>query len=227
MRHKTATTDAGRTLYAERLGVLRVVMRECRSNDNELRFAASQMTRSMSDISSDEEFPNNGLFTNDMCAVLDDAQRAVDVGAQLVETLATNSNTVPASSSHVNAVADAMVSMLSSNGQEAAEEKMQTDSDVETETQSERGRRYMSSAMCEVSDPEEWMVYRHGQSSESDTDAEVHPWNSFVASPHDESEAEGSPKRTLARSGTAMRVPAALPFGHSQFPTFARMQKSQ
>ena len=35
---------------------------------------------------------------------------------------------------------------------------MQTDSEVEMETQSERGRRYMASEMCEVSDPEEWMV---------------------------------------------------------------------
>ena len=62
-RHEAATTDARRTLYAERLAVLRAVMRECRSNDPGLRHSASQMTRTMSDISSDEESPNNGLST--------------------------------------------------------------------------------------------------------------------------------------------------------------------
>ena len=155
-------------LYAERLGVLRVVMRECRSDNEELRFAASQMTRTMSDISSDEESPNNGLSAVDMCAVLDDAQRAVNIGTQLVEILGATSSSTPAASSHVNAVADAMINMLASTGEEAAEkEEMQTDSDVEMEIQSERGRRYMASEMCEVSDPEEWMVYHHGQSSTS------------------------------------------------------------
>ena len=172
-RHEAATTDARRTLYAERLGVLRVVMRECRSDNEELRFAASQMTRTMSDISSDEESPNNGLSAVDMCAVLDDAQRAVNIGAQLVETLGATSSSTPAASSHVNAVADAMINMLASTGEEAAEEQeMQTDSDVEMETQSERGRRYMASEMCEVSDPEEWMVYHHGQSSTSSSEPE-------------------------------------------------------
>ena len=68
----------------------------------------------------------------------------------------------------MNAVADAMINMLASTGEEAAEkEEMQTDSDVEMEIQSERGRRYMASEMCEVSDPEESMVYHHGQSSTS------------------------------------------------------------
>ena len=94
-RHEAATTDARRTLYAERLGVLRVVMRECRSDNEELRFAASQMTRTMSDISSDEESPNNGFSAVDMCAVLDDAQRAVNIGAQLVETLGATSSSTP------------------------------------------------------------------------------------------------------------------------------------
>ena len=73
----------------------------------------------------------------------------------------------------MNAVADAMINMLASTGEEAAEEQeMQTDSDVEMETQSERGRRYMASEMCEVSDPEEWMVYHHGQSSTSSSEPE-------------------------------------------------------
>ena len=120
-RHEAATTDARRTLYAERLGVLRVVMRECRSHNEELRFAASQMTRTTSDISSDGESPNNGLSAVDMCAVLDDAQRGVNIGTKLVETLGAISSSTPAASSHVNAVADAMTNMLASTGEEAAE----------------------------------------------------------------------------------------------------------
>ena len=68
-RHEAATTDARRSiLYAERLGFLRVVMRECRSDNEELRFAASQMTCTMSDISSEEESPNNGFSAVDMCS---------------------------------------------------------------------------------------------------------------------------------------------------------------
>ena len=171
-RHEAATTDARRTLYAERRAVLRAVMRECRSNDPRLRHSASQMTRTMSDISS-----NNGLSTIDMCAVLDDAERAVSIGTQLVQTMGASSSSAPAVSSHVNAVADAMINMLASNGsngQEAAEEEqMETDSDVEMETQSERARRYISSEMCEVSDPEEWMVYHHGQSDDDNSSSET------------------------------------------------------
>ena len=107
------------------------------------------------------------------CAVLDDAQKAVNIGAQLVESLGATSSSTPAASSHVNAAADAMINMLASTGEEAAEEeKMQTDSDVEMETQSERGRRYMASKMCEVSDPEERMVYHQGQSSTSSSEPE-------------------------------------------------------
>ena len=176
-RHEAATTDARRTLYAERLAVLRAVMRECRSNDPGLRHSASQMTRTMNDISSDEESPNNGLSTIDMCAVLDDAERAVSIGTQLVQTMGASSSSAPAASSHVNAVADAMINMLASNGsngQEAAEEEeMETDSDFEMETQSERARRYISSEMCEVSDPEEWMVYHHGQSDDDNSSSET------------------------------------------------------
>ena len=176
-RHEAATTDARRTLYAERLAVLRAVMRECRSNDPGLRHSASQMTRTMSDISSDEESSNNGLSTIDMCAVLDDAERAVSIGTQLVQTMSASSSSTPAASSHVNAVADAMINMLASNGsngQEAAEgEQMETDSDVGMETESERARRYMSSEMCEVSDPEEWMVYHHGQSDDDISNSET------------------------------------------------------
>ena len=91
--------------------------------------------------------------------------------------MSASSSSTPAASSHVNAVADAMINMLASNGsngQEAAEgEQMETDSDVGMETESERARRYMSSEMCEVSDPEEWMVYHHGQSDDDISNSET------------------------------------------------------
>ena len=78
------------------------------------------------DISSDEESPNNGLSTMDMSAVLDDAERAVSIGTQLIQTMSASSSSTPAASSQVNAVADAMINMLASNGsngQEAAEDE--------------------------------------------------------------------------------------------------------
>ena len=59
-----------------------------------------------------------------------------------------------------------MISMFT--GAENAEEEEQSESDVEMETQSERMRRYLSSEMCEISDPEEWMVYHHGVSDDED-----------------------------------------------------------
>ena len=66
-----------------------------------------------------------------------------------------------ASSAHVNAVADAIIRMFSS---ENAEEKT-SESDAEMEIASERARRHGNSELCEVSDPEEWMLYHHGPSN--------------------------------------------------------------
>lgn len=48
--------------------------------------------------------------------------------------------------------------------QENAEEEEATGSDAEMATESERMRRYQNAKMREVSDPEERVVYRHGQS---------------------------------------------------------------
>ena len=101
-----------------------------------------------------------------MHPVLDDAERAVSVGNQLVNVMTASSNAGPASSSHVNRVADAMISMFT--GADNAEEEEQSESDVDMETQSERMRRYLSSEMCEISDPEGWMVYHHGVSDDED-----------------------------------------------------------
>lgn len=79
------------------------------------------------------------------CSVLDVAERAVEVGSQLVTTLGAISRSAPASNAHGNAVALKGYSMLSSDGLETMEDEEQSESDVEMETQGERGRTYMNS----------------------------------------------------------------------------------
>ena len=139
-------------------------MSQCRAGDEGTRLAASAMTREMSDISEDENSPTYDSSVFEMHAVLDDSERAVNIGNQLVNVMTASSSADPAARSHVDRVADAMINMFA--GAENAEEEERTESDVEMETQSEKMRRYLSSEMCEVSDPEEWMVYHHGNSDD-------------------------------------------------------------
>jgi hypothetical protein len=110
-----ATTDQRMRLYAERMAVLRGVMQGCRSEDPGGRLAASQMTRRMTNIS-DDESPSYRMSTSQFCTTLHDAERAVTVGQQLVNTIGSASSSshpaggrAAASSTHVNAVADAMI----------------------------------------------------------------------------------------------------------------------
>jgi hypothetical protein len=56
-----------------------------------------------------------------------------------------NFQSAPASNAHGNAVALKGYSMLSSDGLETMEDEEQSESDVEMETQGERGRTYMNS----------------------------------------------------------------------------------
>ena len=176
-RNGIATTDQRRQLYAERMAVLRGVMQGCRSTDPELRLEASRMTRSMTHISEDEESPSYQMTISEFCTTLDDAERAVSVGQQLVDTIgsASESNhsgggSAAASSAHVNAVADAMIRMLSAENAENPEEET-SESDAAMETASERTRRYGNSELCEVSDPDEWMLYHHGPSDSESSDS--------------------------------------------------------
>ena len=154
-KHTEATTESRKHLYAERVDVL---MQGCRSTSAAVRSAAIDMTRSMSDISDDENSSTFGSSVMEICNAMDDAERAVAVGTHLAEA---GSN--PASSAHVNAVADALLQMLGENGaDEAMEEEQQSDSDSPMETLEERRNQDSSSEMCGVSDPEEWMLYHHG-----------------------------------------------------------------
>ena len=130
-----------------------------------MRRAAHEMARAMSDISDDENSPTYDLSLVEMHVVLDDAERAVTVGAQIASAIASSSTGSAPTRSHVDRVADQMISMLE-GADENMEEEDGSDSDEEMETRSERARRYLSSEMCEVSDPEEWMVYHHGMSED-------------------------------------------------------------
>eukprot|EP00435_Cladocopium_sp_Y103_P069451 s242_g33.t1 len=137
-RRDAAETDAKRALYEERLAVLREVMQACRSGDPNTRWAASQMTRTMSDFSEDENSPAAEQSVIQLTNTLEDAERVFEVVQQLANTLRGASSSGAASSAQVNAVADAMTNMLTS--QENAEEEEQSESDIEMETGSERMR---------------------------------------------------------------------------------------
>ena len=62
-------------------------MQGYRSEDPGVRLAASQMTRSMTDISDDEGNPSYRMSTSQFFTTLDDDERAVTVGKQLVKQL--------------------------------------------------------------------------------------------------------------------------------------------
>ena len=128
------------------------------------------MTQSMQDLSEDEDSPLHAMSVVDIHNAMDGAEQAFDVGSQIANTLSTTSGSGAAESSHVNAVADQLMHMLCD---EDAEEEPHTDSDEAMRTESQRRMRYMKSEMCECSDPEEWMVYHHGD-GESD---ESTPWS--------------------------------------------------
>ena len=66
-------------------------MQGCRSEDPGGRLAASQMTRRMTNIS-DDESPSYRMSTSQFCTTLDDAERAVTVGQQLVNTIGSASS---------------------------------------------------------------------------------------------------------------------------------------
>ena len=156
-RLSNCETDARRTLYQQRLGVLRGVMQACRSGDPESRLSASNMTRNMQDLSEDENSPVHRMTASQINNEMNDAEYAFSVGSRIAETIHS-----AAGSSHVNAVADRLLGMLSSSPNENAEEEDPTESDEIMETESQRRTRYINSELCECSDPEEWMAYHHG-----------------------------------------------------------------
>ena len=99
-----------------------------------------------------------------------DVECAVQIGTPLKSLLGTHVAEGRANSIHVNAVADAMINMIDESNDENAEEESAKDSDETMETASERRQRYLHPELCECSDPEEWMVYHHGASSDDSLD---------------------------------------------------------
>jgi len=99
---------------------------------------------------------------------MDAAERAFSIGSRIAETIhAGSSSDHPTESRHVNAVANELMRMLEGESNENPEEESQSDSDEMMETESQRRLRCFNSEMCERSDPEEWMVYHHGESESS------------------------------------------------------------
>eukprot|EP00435_Cladocopium_sp_Y103_P075368 s332_g56.t2 len=169
-RHDDATTIERRNLYSERLALLRDLMRSVKGADDSTRFRANQMLLTISDISEDEDSPLHGASLRERHEAIREAGDA----HQWVQGFLGNQNPGGASSSsHVNAVADQMISMISGQ-REDNEEESDRSSDEIMESQSERLRRYMDSEMCEVSDPDEWRVLHYGQGSPSSNTSDEH-----------------------------------------------------
>ena len=128
-----------RTLYQQRLGVLREVMQVCRSSDPEAHYAASVMTRNMQDLSEDERSPLHQMSLIQVVNEMDAAERVFNIGSAISDTVhASSSNDHPTESRHVNAVANQLMSMLDGEPHENPEEENQSDSDEVMETEIQR-----------------------------------------------------------------------------------------
>ena len=105
-RCSNCTSRERATLYQQRMAVLRDVMSACRSGDPELRYAASEMTRRIQDMS-DDESSTHSVPVFDLHHSMDGAERAFEVGSQIATALSTASGSpTGAERLHVNAVAD-------------------------------------------------------------------------------------------------------------------------
>eukprot|EP00435_Cladocopium_sp_Y103_P024664 s1418_g6.t1 len=83
-----------------------------------------------------EDSPSQNMSVIDILYALADAEPAYEIGSQLVQTFSAASSS-RLSSSHVNAVADAMINMISSNPGDGGEEET-SESDAEMETESRK-----------------------------------------------------------------------------------------
>ena len=155
-RHDDAQTGERRSLYLQRLSILRELMRDLNGSTPEQRLQAGHMLLSISDISEDEESPLHGATP----AQRDEVIRQAGEAHQWVQQF--QQNLQRADSAHVNAVADQMINMLSGGAENAESESPCT---MDSETPSERLQRYIHSDLCEVSDPEEWTALHYRESA--------------------------------------------------------------
>jgi hypothetical protein len=176
-RRSTATTLERQQLYEERLQLLCNVMNACKSGDQSVRLSAAVMARNMTDLSSDEESPNYGQSWIQLCNTMDEVDHAVEVGQSLANAVAIERATT-SDSSHVDSIARALMENIDNPPMDEAGESEDEDSDEMMETESQRAFRYGNSELCEVSDPEAWMVMHHGnvktlESEQMEGDAET------------------------------------------------------
>ena len=110
--------------------MIQQVMRACVTGDEATRRAVAEMTSNMSDISEDEDSPTQELSVIQLDNVMNDVERAVQVGTQLTSLLGAHAAEGRPNSVHVNAVADAMINTIDGiSNDENAEEESAEDSD--------------------------------------------------------------------------------------------------
>ena len=127
--------------------------------------------------SSDEESPSYGQSWIQLCNTMDEVEHAVEVGQSLANAVAIERATT-SDSSHVDSIARALMENIDNPPMDEAGESEDEDSDEMMETESQRAFRYGNSELCEVSDPETWMVMHHGnvetsESEQMEDDAET------------------------------------------------------
>ena len=93
--------------------ILCEVMQACRSGNPETLHSASIMTRSMQDLSEDEDSPLHQMSLIQVSNEMDAAERAFNIGSRITETVhAGSSSDHPSESRHVNAVANQLINIL-------------------------------------------------------------------------------------------------------------------
>jgi len=159
-RRSTATTLEKQQLYEERLQLLCNVMNACKSGNQSVRLSAVVMARNMTDLSSDEESPKYDQSWIQLCNTMDEIEHAVEVGQRLADVVAVERNAVATSgSSHVDSIARALLENVDNSPRDETGESEEEDSDELMETE-----------LCEVSDPEAWMVMHHGSGETSESE---------------------------------------------------------
>ena len=88
---------------------------------------------------------------------MDEVEHAVEVGQSMANAVAFERATT-SYSSHVDSIARALMENIDNPPVDEAGESEDENSDEMMETESQRAFRYGNCELCEVSDPEAWMV---------------------------------------------------------------------
>eukprot|EP00435_Cladocopium_sp_Y103_P048243 s97_g14.t1 len=152
-RYEAAQSVERRVLYSERLTVLRGIMQTLRNSLGPERLRASQLVMDMNDISEDETSPlHRATLEERDAAIRESGEAHAWVAQNFIEGTGSDRD----------------------HAEEEEEEGSDADESMESETASQRLRRYLRSEMCEVSDPDEWCVLHYGaHTPESSSDDET------------------------------------------------------